>query len=248
MSKSHFDLDTPPPEPLAEDTDTPETPIVSKATQQKLITLPLGIKVTPIQAGVMALGLVGIVIFGVMRNNPSHDTGAPPQFSTQEVVSQQVPAQAIPPQAVSATREPQTPTAMPASAPSEIGNATEVTQHAIESNRVFSENNREGIKALDERIRALERQVNALAQRPSTTIATPQPTAAVRSANHGHRTGTKINPLRGATIASLYPGLAWVNYQGSTWALRPGDRIGHATVQSIDTTQRQVVTTAGVIR
>ncbi|HGM4961174.1 TPA: hypothetical protein ACKPZ6_004768 [Serratia liquefaciens] len=247
MSKSHFDLDTPPPEPLAEDTDIPETPIVSKPIKQKLITLPLGIKVTPIQAGIMALSLIGIVMFGVMRNNP-HDSGAPPQFAAQEVVSPSVPTPATPPQAISATREPPTPTAMPASAPSEIGNATEVTQQAIESNRVFSENNREGIKALDERIRALERQVNALAQRPSTTIATPQPTAAVRSANHGHRTGTKINPLRGATIASLYPGLAWVNYQGSTWALRPGDRIGHATVQSIDTTQRQVITTAGVIR
>lgn len=137
---------------------------------------------------------------------------------------------------------------MPMPEPTERAIATEATQHAIENNRVFSENNREGIKALDERIRALERQVNALAQRPSTTIATPQPTAAVRSANHGHRTGTKTHSLRGATIASLYPGLAWVNYQGSTWALRPGDRIGNATVQSIDTTQRQVITTAGVIR
>lgn len=248
MSKSHFDLDAPPPEPLAEDTDIPETPIVSKPIKQKLITLPLGIKVTPIQAGVMALGLVGIVIFGVMRNNPSHDTDASPQFSTQEVVSQQVPAQIPSPQAVSATREQPTPTAMPMPEPTELSIVTEATQHAIENNRVFSENNREGIKALDERMRALERQVNALAQRPSTTVATPQPTAAVRSANHGLRTGTKINPLRGATIASLYPGLAWVNYQGSTWALRPGDRIGHATVQSIDTTKRQVITTAGVIR
>jgi intracellular multiplication protein IcmG len=247
MSKSHFDLDTPPPEPLAEDTDTPETPIVSKPIKQKLITLPLGIKVTPIQAGIMALSLIGIVMFGVMRNNP-HDSGAPPQFAAQETVSPSVPTPVTSSPAGSITREQQTPATMPMPEPTEHAIVTEATQHAIENNRVFSENNREGIKALDERIRALEREVNALAQRPSTTIATPQPTAAVRSANHGHRTGTKPHSLRGATIASLYPGLAWVNYQGSTWALRPGDRIGNATVQSIDTTQRQVITTAGVIR
>lgn len=247
MSKSHFDLDAPPPEPLAEDTDIPETPIVSKPIKQKLITLPLGIKVTPIQAGIMALSLIGIVMFGVMRNNP-HDSGAPPQFAAQEVVSPSVPTPVISSPAAPATRDQPTSAAMPIPEPTEHAIVTETTQRAIENNRVFSENNREGIKALDERIRALERQVNALAQRPSTTVATPQPTAAVRSANHGLRTGTKISPLRGATIASLYPGLAWVNYQGSTWALRPGDRIGHATVQSIDTTKRQVITTAGVIR
>jgi intracellular multiplication protein IcmG len=247
MSKSHFDLDTPPPEPLAEDTDTPETPIVSKPIKQKLITLPLGIKVTPIQAGIMALSLIGIVMFGVMRNNP-HDSGAPPQFAAQEAVSPSVPTPATSSPAVPTARDQQTPTTMPMPEPTEHAIVTEATQHAIENNRVFSENNREGIKALDERLRALERQVNALAQRPSTTIATPQPTAAVRSANHGHRTGTKTHSLRGATIASLYPGLAWVNYQGSTWALRPGDRIGNATVQSIDTAQRQVITSAGVIR
>jgi len=247
MSKSHFDLDTPPPEPLAEDTDIPETPIVSKPIKQKLITLPLGIKVTPIQAGIMALSLIGIVMFGVMRNNP-HDSGAPPQFAAQEVVSPSVSTPVISSPAAPATRDQPTSAAMPIPEPTEHAIVTEATQRAIENNRVFSENNREGIKALDERIRALERQVNALAQRSSSAMVTTQPTTVARSANHGLRASTKTHSLRGATIASLYPGLAWVNYQGSTWALRPGDRIGNATVQSIDTTQRQVITTAGVIR
>jgi intracellular multiplication protein IcmG len=247
MSKSHFDLDTPPPEPFAEDTDIPETPIVSEPIKQKLITLPLGIKVTPIQAGIMALSLIGIVMFGVMRNNP-HDSGAPPQFAAQEVVSPSVPTPVTSSPAAPATRDQPTSAAMPTPEPTGHAIVTEATQHAIENNRVFSENNREGIKALDERIRVLERQVNALTQRPSSAMVTPQPTTVARSANHGLRASTKNHSLRGATIASLYPGLAWVNYQGSTWALRPGDRIGNATVQSIDTTQRQVITTAGVIR
>ncbi len=254
MSKSHFDLDTPPTDPCTAELEIPETPLITKPVTPKLITLPLGIKVSPLQAAVLCLTIVGIVIFGVLRNN-TQDTGAPPQFVAQDLVS--TPTTSSTAMATPESHPPQAPETMtlenPFTSSTHIIDSsivTDATQQAIADNRVFSENNREGLRALDQRLRALERRVNAFEQYhspapPPAVVSAHTPSSPVKKTQ---RAGNRDNSLRGATVTSLYPGLAWVNYQGSTWALRPGDRIGQATVQSIDTQQRQVITTGGVIR
>ncbi|CAM3453505.1 hypothetical protein ACU75N_003969 [Yersinia enterocolitica] len=245
MTTSHFDLETPPVDLPENEPEVTQTPIASKPTHSKLITLPFGLKVAPLQAGMMGLVIVGIVAFGVLRNAPS-STGASPQFAAQEPITTPpiVPVPYSPPStSVQNTTIDAPPTREPVAS-----TLTEPSPQIVEELRVYGENNREGIKALDQRLRLLEQQVAYLAQRPSPASVSTMTTASAVAPKASHRTASKNSGLRGASINSLYPGLAWVTYQGSTWALQPGDRIGHATVQRIDTQNREVITTAGVIR
>lgn len=59
---------------------------------------------------------------------------------------------------------------------------------------------------------------------------------------------TRHSPTSGMRLDAVQDGMAWVNYQGKTWAVQVGDRLGRATVTGIDAQHRQVQTSAGVIR
>lgn len=247
---SRFDLDTPPTKPLPEDADVdiPSTP--QKTNGPKLITLPMGIKVTVMQLWMMVAMLLGLVVFVFVRDTPQQ-TSNTPQFASQELVAEQPIssfAETLPSHSVSqAPVEQETSaTTISENIPTN-GENGEITSH-INNLKKYSENNREGIKALDQRLRTLEQQLAALQQHQSASLPSVAPTTVKPTTRQIHQTGSKKSNLQGASIASLYPGLAWVNYKGSTWALRQGDRIGNATVQTIDTYKREVVTTAGIIR
>ncbi|PQQ37245.1 hypothetical protein C6H68_14355 [Photorhabdus luminescens] len=250
---SRFDLDTPPTKPLPEDTDVdiPSTP--QKTNGPKLITLPMEIKVTVMQLWMMVTMLLGLVVFVFVRDTPQQ-TSNTPQFASQEPVAEQPIssfAETLPSHSVSqAPVEQETSaTAISENIPTngENGENGEITLD-INNLRIYSENNREGIKALDQRLRTLEQQFAALQQHQSASLPSVAPTTVKPTTRQIHQAGSKKSNLQGASIASLYPGLAWVNYKGSTWALRQGDHIGNATVQTIDTHKREVVTTAGIIR
>lgn len=245
MGKSHFDLDSTPEEPLQAEEIPDNTPIVSKPKGPKLISLPLGLKLTPVQAGIAGMSLVAIILFALMRNSTPESNGAPPQFLSQDTVASQASTDAQPVVA--------TPQQQPASLSVPSGeSSTEMSaadQDAIENLRVYAENNRQGLTALDQRLRAVERQLSLQAQ-PKTAQPAPVPakaTAAKPAATSQYKT-TRASGLKGAAVSSLYPDLAWVMYQGSTWAVRPGDRIGNASVERIDMEKREVITTAGIIR
>jgi intracellular multiplication protein IcmG len=246
MGKSHFDLDSTPEEPLQAEEISDNTPIVSKPKGPKLIALPLGLKLTPVQAGIAGMSLVAIILFALMRNSAPEGNGAPPQFASQDTVASPAPTVAVQPVVV-------TPQQQPASLSVPSGESTAAMsaaeQDAIENLRVYGENNRQGLTALDQRLRAVERQLSLLAQ-PKTAEPAPLPTkaAAAKPAATSHYKTTRASGLKGATISSLYPDLAWVMYQGSTWAVRPGDRLGNASVERIDMEKREVITTAGIIR
>jgi intracellular multiplication protein IcmG len=253
MKTTHFDLNTPPVDLLPEEDEVTEVPIASKPSGPKLITLPLGIKVTLLQAGLMIIGIIGLIIFGVLRNAPQ-DTIAPPQFASQDSVSPPTIAAPVVQQPSTSSFSPATPTTTNNSAERDQSDSvsqaelTSATMQAIESVQVYGENNREGLTAIDQRLRALEKQVNDMVQRqavPPPSITTATLPASKKSTSKTHQS---FSSLHGASITSLYPGLAWVSYQGSTWAVRPGDRIGTATVSRIDTEKREVITTTGVIR
>ena len=49
-------------------------------------------------------------------------------------------------------------------------------------------------------------------------------------------------------LESLQEGMAWVSWQGRTWAVEPGDSLGGVTVQAVNASDRSVTTSAGVLR
>ncbi|MGQ6146087.1 hypothetical protein ACUNHO_24210 [Serratia sp. IR-2025] len=254
MSKSHFDLNNPPPDEQLDEPIEAETPIVRKPSEPRLITLPLGLKVTRLQMIAIIIVLLSIVSYGVLRNTPqSSGSNGSTQFVTQETPIQPTPAPAPaapqpPPAGVhieSADRELE-PLGETASLTNVEDNAQQATAQALDNVWVYARDNREGLKSLDQRLRALEQQLAAQAVRQ------PQPAAVMPAAkpigNTASRRSNANHSLKGASITSLYPDLAWVTYQGSSWALRPGDSLGRATVLRIDTEKREVITSAGTIR
>lgn len=49
-------------------------------------------------------------------------------------------------------------------------------------------------------------------------------------------------------LESLQDGMAWISWQGRTWAVAAGDRLGGVTVRDINPSERSVTTSAGVLR
>lgn len=56
------------------------------------------------------------------------------------------------------------------------------------------------------------------------------------------------SPIAGMHVVSLENGMAWIKWQGSTWAVREGDQLGKVTINRIDSTTRSISTTGGVLR
>lgn len=54
--------------------------------------------------------------------------------------------------------------------------------------------------------------------------------------------------LNGMKIMSLETGMAWVRWQGSTWAVREGQSLGNVVIQRIDPATRTIITSAGTLR
>jgi len=53
------------------------------------------------------------------------------------------------------------------------------------------------------------------------------------------------SPVSGMKVMALENGMAWIKWQGSTWAVREGDTLGKVTVRHIDPANRTVLTTGG---
>lgn len=56
------------------------------------------------------------------------------------------------------------------------------------------------------------------------------------------------SPVSGMKIMSMENGMAWIRWQGSTWAVREGDPLGKVTITRIDPASRTVTTTGGILR
>ena len=127
---------------------------------------------------------------------------------------------------------------------------TDALNDTLAALRIHGEKTREGLTALARRLDTLESRINELQKHtvpvPTATAPSPQPTTT--TTRKAPRTARSANPLSGVKINSLYPGLAWVTWQGSSWALRPGDQFAGTTILSIDEQKREIVTSAGVIR
>ncbi|MEH5403159.1 conjugal transfer protein TraP [Escherichia coli] len=228
-SSPHFDPDAPAPEALSQNEQITYTP-----EEETPPSTPFWKKL-PFQLGAAAVVCVLFVSCRISGNTPS--SGEKAQFVSQEEITQT--GEAAPP-------EPVRP--LPAEQPLP-DDETDALNDTLAALRIHSEKTREGLTALARRLDTLESRISELQKHtvpaPAATAPSPQPTTPTRKAP---RAGRNASPLSGVKIDSLYPGLAWVTWQGSSWALRPGDQFAGTTILSIDEQKREIVTSAGVIR
>ncbi|HAO9133174.1 conjugal transfer protein TraP [Escherichia coli] len=228
-SSPHFDPDAPAPEALSQDEQITYTP-----EEETPPSTPFWKKL-PFQLGAAAVVCVLFISCRISSNTPS--SGEKAQFVSQEEITQT--GEAAPP-------EPVRP--LPAEQPLP-DDETDALNDTLAALRIHGEKTREGLTALARRLDTLESRISELQKHtvpaPAATAPSPQPTTPTRKAP---RAGRNASPLSGVKIDSLYPGLAWVTWQGSSWALRPGDQFAGTTILSIDEQKREIVTSAGVIR
>ena len=229
-SSPHFDPDAPAPEALSQDDQITCTP-----EEETPPATPFWKKL-PFQLGAVAVVCVLFISCRISGNTPS--SGEKAQFVSQEEVTQSREA---------ASPEPVRPLPTEQPLPDDETDALNDTLAAL---RIHGEKTREGLTALARRLDTLESRINELQKHtvpvPTATAPSPQPTTT--TTRKAPRTARSASPLSGVKINSLYPGLAWVTWQGSSWALRPGDQFAGTTILSIDEQKREIVTSAGVIR
>ncbi|EFA8666546.1 conjugal transfer protein TraP [Escherichia coli] len=229
-SSPHFDPDAPAPEALSQDEQITYTP-----EEETPPSTPFWKKL-PFQLGAAAVVCVLFVSCRISGNTPS--SGEKAQFVSQETITQS--GEAMSP-------EPVRPLPAEQSLPD---NETDALNDTLAALRIHGEKTREGLTALARRLDTLESRINELQKHtvpvPTATAPSPQPTTT--TTRKAPRTARSASPLSGVKINSLYPGLAWVTWQGSSWALRPGDQFAGTTILSIDEQKREIVTSAGVIR
>ncbi|MBN6377160.1 conjugal transfer protein TraP [Escherichia coli] len=229
-SSPHFDPDAPAPEALSQDEQITYTP-----EEETPPSTPFWKKL-PFQLGAVAVVCVLFISCRISGNTPS--SGEKAQFVSQETITQS--GEAMSP-------EPVRPLPAEQSLPDDETDALNDTLAAL---RIHGEKTREGLTALARRLDTLESRISELQKHtvpvPTATAPSPQPTTT--TTRKAPRTARSASPLSGVKINSLYPGLAWVTWQGSSWALRPGDQFAGTTILSIDEQKREIVTSAGVIR
>lgn len=129
----------------------------------------------------------------------------------------------------------------------------------VREGREFEAANREAITRLSDTVRAqtkalavLQQQLDGVAQEnvrlgKLVTVLAVSPVADKTGRVSSGRKGTR-STLAGMRLESLQDGMAWISWQGRTWAVEPGDSLGGVTVRDIDTSGRSVMTSAGVLR
>ncbi|WP_210454604.1 conjugal transfer protein TraP [Pantoea ananatis] len=138
------------------------------------------------------------------------------------------------------------------------GSAPEDLASLIHESREFEAANREAISRLSDTVRAqtkalaaLQQQLDGVAQE-NARLGNLVTVLAVRPAPDapGHATGRKStrSALAGMRLESLQDGMAWISWQGRTWAVQSGDSLGGVTVRDINAAERSVTTSAGVLR
>ncbi|EME5107774.1 hypothetical protein VYS60_004250 [Salmonella enterica] len=133
------------------------------------------------------------------------------------------------------------------------GNTETTTSSEAKELKEYSEANRQAIALLNNRVRDsekrladIESKLNSLGTRQATA---PQKTSSTKT-NHRVKSPPAVNNtgLKGWRINTVYPGMAWITHNGSTWSVQPGDQVNGLTIRSIDAEHRIVITSKGVIR
>lgn len=129
----------------------------------------------------------------------------------------------------------------------------------IREGQEFEAANREAITRLSETVRAqsaalagLQHRLDAIASENSrladqlTVMNARQ--APVAGGHAPAVKGTRRSALSAMRLESVQDGMAWVSWQGRTWAVQSGDSLGGVTVRDVNAADRSVTTSAGVLR
>ncbi|EQA5708488.1 conjugal transfer protein TraP [Cronobacter sakazakii] len=138
------------------------------------------------------------------------------------------------------------------------GSTPEEIVKLIREGRDFEAANREAITRLSETVRAQGAALSGLQKRlDDTTTAYNQLVkqysellsrkTVTASYDAGHKSA-KRSLISGMQLESVQDGMAWVRWEGRTWAVQEGQRIGSVTIQNINVADRSVITSAGILR
>ncbi|WP_240153386.1 conjugal transfer protein TraP [Erwinia amylovora] len=139
------------------------------------------------------------------------------------------------------------------------GSVPEDVVKLIREGREFEAANREAITRLSDTVRAqtkalatLQQQLDGVAQENGRlanqlTVLAARPSTDAGGHAAAVRKGAR-SALAGMRLESLQDGMAWVSWQGRTWAVQPGDSLGVVTVRDVNAAERSVTTSAGVLR
>ncbi len=117
----------------------------------------------------------------------------------------------------------------------------------------YGEANRQAITLLNDRVRDSEKRLADIEAKLNTLstkqASAPQKGSTTTTAHRVKNVSAAGNSgLKGWRINTVYPGMAWITHNGSTWSVQPGDQVNGLTIRSIDAERRIVVTSKGVIR
>ena len=104
---------------------------------------------------------------------------------------------------------------------------------AIKRDETYAVETRNQLNTLIQRVTALE------TRQAANTVTTSKPSSVKRQTE---------SLIAGMKVMSLENGMAWIKWQGSTWAVREGDTLGKVTIRQIDSASRSVITTGGTLR
>lgn len=148
---------------------------------------------------------------------------------------------------------PATPQATSAS-PADVSALQQDMTTILTAQQQYSGKNREAITLLARRIDEQDKQIALLTARLSTQdarlaalAAAPVAPAGKQPAPVTHRKTTRA-ATAGWHISSVYPGMAWLEHGGSTWAVAVGDSLKGLHITAIDPQRREVITAEGVIK
>ncbi|MBC3219719.1 conjugal transfer protein TraP [Serratia fonticola] len=230
-------VSTPPEAP-----PTPSTPSRPRLLQRKLLfdmTLPW------LAGALLALGLFAAYLFAPYVNGGDGGSAA-----TQDAFSEAEYGQSVAPVALAAVA--------PAGGTDAVQLQNDVAT-MVGGVRSFAETNRTAISrladtvktqstalaALKQQLADLQAQNNHLLSRLSVLEAKP---AAVVSQVNDRVAPRSRSALAGMRLDAVQNGMAWVYWQGKTWAVKAGDRLGRVTITGIDAQSREVSTSAGVLK
>lgn len=125
--------------------------------------------------------------------------------------------------------------------------------------RTFAETNRTAISRLAEMVKAQNAPLTALKQQladlqaQNSQLAVRLSVLEARPATVVSQVTDRVTPrprsaLTGMRLDAVQNGMAWVYWQGKTWAVKGGDRLGNVTITRIDAERREVNTSAGVLK
>lgn len=240
---------------LPADNTPPPPPQVSTKPPEGILTRPLlwGLSLPWIVGSVIGLVCAGWYLFWPASSGTDANELAFGQAAGSNMV-QLAPATPVPVQTGGLS--------VPAAAVAQAAPGSSVPEDVmkmIREGRDYATANREAISRLSDTVRAQNAALAAMQKRLEelgtdnaamsnrlTELAARQ--SPLHTEVKGARQPTRHSPLAGMRLESVQGGMAWVYWQGRTWAVQHGDRLGKVVVHDVDAADRTVTTSVGVLR